>query len=48
MGLVEESKEVLDWIMEEVGEDHEMYSKQKMIMTTLEAQKSTFYGGKNG
>lgn len=48
IGIVEECKEVLDWIGEEVGENHEIYAKQKMIMTTLDAQKSTFYGGKDG
>ncbi len=48
MGLVEETKLVLDWIGKQVGQNHEMYNKQKTIMTTLDVHKTHFYEGKDG
>ena len=44
MSLVKEAKEVLDWIEGKVGSHNEIYSKQKMIVTTLRGMDSQLHG----
>ena len=42
MGIVEECRIVLEWIESQVGTRHEVYLKQKTIMTSLDSIKSQF------
>jgi len=44
VSLVAEAKDVLDWIESKVGSHNEIYSKQKMVVTTLDGIDSQIHG----
>ena len=42
MGIVEECSIVLEWIGTQVGTQHEIYLRQKTIMTSLDSIRNQF------